>query len=298
MQAEAGGVGGPDKSVGERAGLAGVTPRADAVRSRTILPVHFAFPMRFFQMPPPVDPLAHRRTVRILFLHLLSYEWTAFHLEGYSLIMRNHISNSAFSPVSDEDGIPLGFGGVTASVGDHIAHFYKGPDQRFSVLGPYVSRGLQRGDRCACIVSPDTADGLRTWLRDAGVDVAAAQAAGQLILHPGEATEDDMHALAERIDAQAQEDGHAFVRWAGDGGWALRRDISVCEMLRWEALYDQCSTDWQMLALCQFDLTVFGGDVVMDAMRSHPLCVMGEVVVPNPMHTDPDVLREELSPCD
>jgi len=253
--------------------------------------------MRFFRMPIRVDPLVRRRTIGILLLYQLSCEWTVFPLDGYALVMPDHAPEFASSSVSNSDGIPLGFGGVAASVGDHIAHFYKGPDQRFNVLGPYVARGLQRGDRCACIVSPDTADRLRAWLRDTGVDVAAAQADGQLIMHPGEASEEDMHALAERIDARAQADGHAFVRWAGDGGWALQRDISVCEMLRWEALYDQCSTDWQMLALCQFDLTVFGGDVIMDAMRSHPLCVMGEVVVPNPMYTDPDVLREELAPC-
>jgi len=36
----------------------------------------------------------------------------------------------------------------------------------------------------------------------------------------------------------------------------------------------------------------------MDALRSHPLCVMGEVVVPNPFHTSPDELRDALTECD
>jgi len=194
--------------------------------------------------------------------------------------------------------VPLGFGNVTAAIGDHIAHFYKGSDQRFSVLGPYVATGLRRGDRCAFISSPAAADQLRDWLRDDGIDVEAACASGQLILHPGEATEEDMRALAERIEAEALDTGHRFVRWCGDGGWALESEISVCEMLRWEALYDKCSTDWEMLALCQFDLTAFGGEVIMDALRSHPLCVMGEVVVPNPFHMAPEELRASLSECD
>lgn len=193
--------------------------------------------------------------------------------------------------------VPLGFGNVTASVGDHIAHFYKGPEQRFNVLGPYIAMGLQRGDQCAFIASPDAADHLRAWLQDRGVDAEAACASGQLILHPGEATEEDMRRLAERIEAEALDTGHSFVRWAGDGGWALESEISVCEMLRWEALYDKCSIDWEMLAMCQFDLTVFSGDVIMDALRSHPFCVMGEVVVPNPFHTAPEELLDMLSEC-
>jgi len=46
--------------------------------------------------------------------------------------------------------VPLGFGDVTADVGDHIAHFFRGDDQRFSVLGPYIEAGLRRDlDACA-----------------------------------------------------------------------------------------------------------------------------------------------------
>ena len=54
------------------------------------------------------------------------------------------------------DDIPLGFGGVGAAVGDHIAHFFRGDEQRFSVLGPYIETGLRRGDRCVFIPRPAT----------------------------------------------------------------------------------------------------------------------------------------------
>ncbi len=205
---------------------------------------------------------------------------------------------SSSAGASSSVAVPLGFGGVTATVGDHIAHFYKGREQRFNVLGPYVAKGLQNDDRCAVICSPDVAEALCGWLEDHHVDAEAARADGQLIVHPGAATEDDMQALAQRIEAEARDDGHPFVRWAGDGHWALAGEMSVCEMLRWEALYDQCSTDWDMLALCQFDLTVFSGDVIMDALRAHPFCVMGDVVVPNPFHEAPEALLDELSQCE
>lgn len=38
--------------------------------------------------------------------------------------------------------VPLGFGGLTASIGDHIAHFYRGTDQKFDVLGPCIAEGI------------------------------------------------------------------------------------------------------------------------------------------------------------
>jgi len=193
------------------------------------------------------------------------------------------------------DAIPLGFGGVDAAVGDHIAHFFRGDDQRFSVLGPYVATGLRRDERCVFIARPAVGEQLCEWLDAQGVDADAARSRDRLILHPGEATEDDMKRLADRIDAEAQAEDEPFVRWSGDGEWALEQDITVCEMLRCEALYDEHSADWRMLALCQFDLTVFESDVIMDALRTHPYCVMGDVVVPNPFHESPEAVRAELT---
>jgi hypothetical protein len=194
--------------------------------------------------------------------------------------------------------IPLGFGDITASVGDHIGHFYKGAAQRFSVLGPFIGAGLQRADQCVCISSPDVADQLCQWLVSNGIDAEGACASGQLILHPGEATSGDMRALVDRIEAKTLKAGQPFVRWAGDGGWSMTCGHSVLEMLRWEALYDQCSVGWKTLALCQFDLAVFSGDVIMDTLRSHPICVVGEVVVTNPFHVAPETLLQELSAHD
>lgn len=192
----------------------------------------------------------------------------------------------------------LGFGGVTASIGDHIAHFYRGKEQRFDVLGSYIAEGFRRGDRCVLISSPEDADQLCELLTSNGLDAAGARASRQIILHPGEATKEDMRTLVDRIEAESLNAGYRFVRWAGDGGWALAKRTSVLEMLRWEALYDDCSVGWQMIALCQFDLTQFGGDVVMDALRSHPLCIMGQVLASNPFHVSPHALLQELSECD
>jgi hypothetical protein len=209
------------------------------------------------------------------------------------------MSDSGVSPPSDpnasSDDIPLGFGGVSASVGDHIAHFYRGASQRFSVLGPYIETGLRRGDRCVFISAPDVADDLREWLAAHDVDVEQAEDSGLLILDPGRATKEDMIDLVARVDRESQAQGCSFVRWSGDASWALDGDISVHSMLHWEALYDEMSPDLHMLALCQFDQSHFSGDVLMDALRSHPYCVMGQVVVPNPFHESPETLIEELS---
>ena len=203
-------------------------------------------------------------------------------------------ASSTSEPKRTDRAVPLGFGDVSADVGDHIAHFFRGDDQRFSVLGPYIETGLRRGDRCVFVAAPSVGEALCDWLTDRDVDAADARANNRLLLHPGTNTVDDMKQLVERIDAEARADDEPFVRWAGDGTWVLDRTLTVCEMLRWETLYDEHTADWRMLALCQFDLTVFESDVMMDALRTHPYCVMGDVVVPNPFHESPDAVRRSL----
>ena len=163
------------------------------------------------------------------------------------------------------------------------------------MLGPYIGEGLRRGDRCAVICSPASVEGLRRWLAEAGLDVPTAEAENRLVVHHGEASAQEMAELFERMHYETEAAGDAFLRLAGDGGWALARDTSTTEMLRWETLYDLMSADWDILALCQFDLTSFGGDVVMDALRSHPLVVMGSVVLECPLHVAPQTLLEELA---
>ncbi len=194
-----------------------------------------------------------------------------------------------------DQAVPLGFGSVIASVGDHIAHFYHGSSQMFNILEPYVAEGIRRGDKCVVISSPDVGEKLQNRLSSYKIDVEQVSKTGQLVLHPGESNQESMRSLVERIEDESLNAGYKFVRWVGDGGWALAGRISVHEMLCWEALYDKVSRNWKMLALCQFDLQQFNGDVVMDALRSHPLCIMGETLVPNPFHVSPGILLQELS---
>jgi len=191
--------------------------------------------------------------------------------------------------------VPLGFGATTASIGDHIAHFYRGEDQRYSVLGPYVETGLRRGDRCVVISSPEVAEGLCEHLAERDLDVQRAVDTDRLILHSGRATEEEMVQLASDVDTAAESEGRPFVRWSGDGDWALAGDISVEGMLRWEAFYDRFSEEWDMFALCQFDLRTFPSEALMSILRSHPYCVMGEVVVPNLFHDPPAEVLAEIA---
>lgn len=46
--------------------------------------------------------------------------------------------------------------------------------------------------------------------------------------------------------------------------------------------------------LCQYDLTQFLGSVVIDALKTHPLCVVSSVIHKNPFYEKPELFLEGL----
>lgn len=195
---------------------------------------------------------------------------------------------------NSEEIIPLGFSNLNVSVGDHIAHFYRGAKDRLNILGPYFIKGLERGDKCVLFSSSELAGELCDWFEQNGVDPDHVKNSGQLFMHQGAATGDAMLELAIKLESTSIQEGYIFIRACGDGGWSLEGTRRPREMLRWEVHLDNTIADWKVVALCQIDLELFDGKVVMDVMRCHGLCIMGDQLIPNPFHVSPDLLVEEL----
>ena len=56
--------------------------------------------------------------------------------------------------VSGNEQISLGFAGLHASPGAHVGHFYSSKKECRDFLVPFVQTGLERGDKCVCVMSP------------------------------------------------------------------------------------------------------------------------------------------------
>jgi hypothetical protein len=50
--------------------------------------------------------------------------------------------------------------------------------------------------------------------------------------------------------------------------------------------------------ICTYDLARFGGNIVVDIMRTHPMIIIGGVVQENPFFVPPDEFLRELAQPD
>ena len=189
--------------------------------------------------------------------------------------------------------VVLGFSGLTASVGDHIGHFYQTHEEWQQVLIPYLKTGLEAGDKCVYLMRPNPDwRGLREALAAAHIDLATALASGQLVLDEGRATPEELREWFTSVIAETS-GRFRLLRWGGDMTWSLRQTSTSERLMVWESM---CNTfaNPPAVFLCQYDLTQFLGSVVIDALKTHPLCIIGSAIHQNPFYEQPEVFLEAL----
>ena len=187
---------------------------------------------------------------------------------------------------------PLGFGDFYASPGDHIGHFYQTKQEQRDILSAYLKAGLDADQTCVSLHPRPEREDLEKALAAVGIDVRGAVASGRLVLDEGQGDPKNMQAMLE--DALAEvEKRSSLLRWAGDMTWSVGKMATTETLMQWET---HCNVveDPRAIFLCQYDLRRFRGDVVMDALRTHPLCVVSNVIHQNPYYEDPETLLKEL----
>lgn len=192
----------------------------------------------------------------------------------------------------ENGGVPLGFGGLYASVGDHIGHFYQTGEERTNLVVSFLRAGLEAGEKCMYFMNPGPREELEDGLADAGIPVKAVMDSGELIVDEGA---DNPEAMQDTLGSALAEIPGRFplLRWGGDMTWALGKLPTTEMLMEWETHCNVIENP-RAVFLCQYDLTAFRGNVVMDALKTHPLCVVSNAIHQNPYYEKPQAFLEEL----
>lgn len=82
----------------------------------------------------------------------------------------------------EKGGVPMGFGGLYASAGDHLGHFYQTGEERTNLVVSFLSAGLEAGDKRMYFMNPGPRQELEDGLADAGIPVQAVMDSGRLVI--------------------------------------------------------------------------------------------------------------------
>ena len=186
-------------------------------------------------------------------------------------------------------GLPMG-------PGDHVCALYSGLDELEATLAPYLAGGLAGGDKCVCVVE---AEGRTALLEEIGrhVDVDACIAGGQLelftaaesYLRRGVFSGDEMLEFwTDTLDRSLHQDRFAFVRNTGDTSGVADLFDDFDEFAIYEANINRLAAEYPQAVLCLYDLSLVGGGMMLDLLRTHPKLLLGGLLIENPHYLTPD----------
>jgi signal transduction histidine kinase len=173
----------------------------------------------------------------------------------------------------------------------HACTLYGRREEEVTMIASYVRAGLERGERCICIVD-DGREPILEGLAAEGIDVAAELREGRLILFETRLARDlqtlDMVGQIERWGEEARKAGHAGCRITGEMTWAL--DGGLKNLAEFEARLNLNGVYERHMCtgLCQYDMRRFTPEMLREMIIMHPLVVVGDRVCRNPYYVAPE----------
>jgi len=184
----------------------------------------------------------------------------------------------------------------------HVCAFFNGMDEHYRVLRSFIKDGFDEGDKAFHLVDPERREDHLRRLADAGIGVEEAIASGQLEVHPWEDgplhgerfDQDTWLAGFEEVLESGRASGYAKTRFLAQMEWALVDLPGIGDMIEFEARVNYVVPRYDDPVICAYDLSKFGASIVMYALRTHPLVIIGGLLQENPFYVEPDQLLLEL----
>jgi hypothetical protein len=196
---------------------------------------------------------------------------------------------------------PIRFAGSQLDSARHICAFFNGDDEEYRVLLPFIKDGFECGDRAIHVVNPDQRDDHLLRLAKVGIDVTTTQQRGQfelrtnteIYLRDGRFDQDRMLEAFERLASGNASGGYPLSRIVCRMDWAAEDRSHIDDLIEFESRVNDVWCRHDDAVICTYHLSKFGGDTVIDIMRTHPMIIIGGVLQQNPFYVPPkEFLRE------
>ena len=186
--------------------------------------------------------------------------------------------------------------------GMHICTFFRSSAEKYRVLMPFIYEGMEKGDRAFHIVNPSLRSEHARRIAEAGIDTARAEVEGQLeiigwdeaYLRDGSFNRSAMLSLLPTLLNKGRTRGFPITRFIADVAWVLTDPGAVDRLLEYECRVNLVLPKAADIVICSYDLDKVDAAMVIAAMRTHPIVLIGGIVQRNPFYVPPEQLLREL----
>lgn len=186
----------------------------------------------------------------------------------------------------------------------HVCGLFRSIEEQYHVMLPFIKGGLERGERAFHTLAPQHKQNHIDRLQSAGIDVAGCIATGQLIVNDWDTTFPHLHAwenmktvnLFHDICRNGRELGYSRTRFFCEYQYAKLIQTTE-EILEYEAVFQMKAFDKQNaddVTICAYHLPEWSGEVLVNALRTHPTVILGGHLHENPFFEAPSKVLEAL----
>ena len=212
------------------------------------------------------------------------------------------IRSSGVEYIMRKTTAPISLAGSQLGEVRHVCAFFNSNDEEYRVLLPFIKDGFERGDKAVHVVNPDQRQDHLQRLTKVGIDPAAAEKSGQLevrinteaYLRDGRFDQDRMLAAFEQMASGNATGGFPLSRICCRMDWAVEDRSYIDDLVEFESRVNDVWRRHDDAVICTYQLGKFGGDTVMDIMRTHPLVIIGGILQRNPFFVPPEEFLREV----
>jgi hypothetical protein len=198
--------------------------------------------------------------------------------------------------------IPIPFVGSQLTESRHVCAFFNSEEEEYRVLLPFIRDGFDLGEKAVHIVNQGQSEDHLQRLATAGIDCSAARESGQFelrtnaetYLSDGRFDQDRMLAAFEEMAKGNASGGFPLSRIFCRMDWAMERGSYVDDVVEFESRVNDVWRKHDDIVVCTYHLSKFGGDAIIDILRTHPMVIIGGILQQNPFFVPPEEFLPEL----
>ena len=197
---------------------------------------------------------------------------------------------------------PISFAGSHLAETRHVCAFFNNEEEEYRVLLPFIKDGFECGHKAVHVVNPHQRSEHLQRLVAAGIDPAAAERSGQFelktsteaYLRDGRFDQDRMLEAFEQLASGNAKGEFPLSRIVCRMDWVVDSGNYVDDVVEFESRVNDVWTRHDDAVICTYHLGKFGGDTVVDIMRTHPMVIIGGILQRNPFFLPPGEFLQEL----
>ncbi len=197
---------------------------------------------------------------------------------------------------------PIPFAGSVLGELWYVCAFFNREEEEYCVLLPFIKDGFACGDKAVYVVNPQQCEAHLHRLSQAEIDLTSAERCGQLDLRTNTETylsdkrsdQDRLLGVFEQLASGNSGGGFPRSRIVCHMDWATESESHVENLVEFEARVNDLWLHHDGAVICTYRLGKFGGETVIDIMRTPPMIIIGGILQCNPFYIPPEEFLREI----